>query len=262
MTINEDKILDKNESTTTQESLVVEESLKNDSAVKTEADLMVDAGVHLGHRVNKKNPKMDKYIFGVRNGVSVIDVSKTEEELEKALMYIEKLISEKGTLMVVGTKVQLRKITKSFAEESDIPYVIERWLGGTFTNFEIIKKRVDYLKELETKKESGDLEKYTKKERLDIDRKIESLKIKFEGLKKLEKNPDAVLILDMEKDEIAVKEAIEKNVKIIGITDTNIDPNLADYPIPANDDAVSSISYVLDRIKKSILKVKKIEESK
>ncbi len=222
----------------------------------TEAEKMVMAGLHFGHRTNKKHPKMEPYIHGVRNGVNIIDIRKTEEKLEDALNFMEKLISRGGVLMVVGTKVQLTGPAKSFAEECNLPYIVERWLGGTFTNFESIKKRVDHLKDLEKKKEEGELEKYTKKEQLDISREIDSLKIKFEGLKPLSKLPDAILVLDMDKDDLAVKEAIMKNVKIVAIADTNVNPEMADYPIPANDDAISSVQYILDRIKERIMRAK------
>ncbi len=222
----------------------------------TEADKMITAGVHFGHKTNKKHPKMEPYIHGVRNGVNIIDIQKTEEKLEESLKYIEDLISKGGVLMVVGTKIQLTGPAKLFAEECELPYIIERWLGGTFTNFENIKKRVDYLKDLEKKKEEGELEKYTKKEQLDMSREITILKNKFEGLKPLSKLPDAVLILDMDKDDLAVKEARMKDIKIIAITDTNVNPELVNYPIPANDDAISSVTYILDRIKERILKAK------
>ncbi len=222
---------------------------------ETEADRMITAGVHFGHKTNKKHPKMEPYIHGVRNGVNIIDINKTEEKLEEALKYVEGLIAKGGTVMVVGTKVQLVNMARSFAEECGLPYIVDRWLGGTFTNFESIKKRVDHLKDLEKKKEEGEFEKYTKKEQLDISREIIVLKRKFEGLKPLSKLPDAILILDMDKDDLAVKEAIMKGVTVVGVTDTNVNPELADYPIPANDDAISSIAYILNRFKERILKV-------
>ncbi len=218
-----------------------------------ELEEMVKAGVHLGHKKNKKHPKMEPYLYGLRNGVSIIDVEKTHEKLEEALGFIKDLISKDKVLMVVGTKVQLKDMVTEFAKEADIPYMTERWLGGTFTNFESIKKRVDHLKDLEKKKEEGELEKYTKKERLNITREIESLKVKFEGLKPLSKLPDALLVMDIEKDGIAVKEASEKGVKVIAISDSNVNPEVANYPIPANDDAVSSVRYILEKIKGAII---------
>jgi small subunit ribosomal protein S2 len=134
--------------------------------------------------------------------------------------------------------------------------VTERWLGGTFTNFETIKKRIEYFKDLEKKRKEGELEKYTKREQIKIDQELRDLEIKFGGIKNLEKLPDAILVLDMKKDDIAVKEATMKGINIIAISHTNTNPSLADYPIPANDDAISSVKYILDKIKEVISEAK------
>jgi len=209
---------------------------------------MMKAGVHLGHKKNKKHPKMDPYIHGIRNGVNIIDVEKTQEKIEEAISFMRNLLSQGKIIMVVGTKIQLQEIVENFAKESNIPYITNRWLGGTITNFESIKKRVDHLKDLERKRDEGELDKYTKKEKLDILREIDSLKKKFEGLKNLSKIPDAIIITDIEKDYLAVKEARDRSVKIIAIADTNINPELADFPIPANDDALSSVKYILAKL--------------
>jgi len=143
-----------------------------------------------------------------------------------------------------------------------LPYVAERWLGGTFTNFEVIKKRIEYFKDLEKKKTEGELEKYPKTEKAKIDRQLRNLELKFGGIKNLEKLPDAIFVLDMKKDAAAVKEAKMKGIKVIGIADTNVDPTLADFPIPANDDAISSVKYILDKVKEVILKTKLPVEAK
>jgi len=223
---------------------------------KSETDKMLSAGVHLGHRTNKKHPKMEPYIHGTKNGVNIIDIDKTEEKLNQAIGYIKQLVAKEGTLLVVATKVQLIELAKEFALETGFPYVLERWLGGTFTNFESIKKRVDHLKDLEKKKEEGEFDKYTKKERLDLDREIISLKRRFEGLKSLSKLPDAVLVLDMDKDVLVIKEAKMKDIIVVGIADTNTNPEIVEYPIPANDDAISSVTYILNRIKDGVLSSK------
>jgi small subunit ribosomal protein S2 len=225
---------------------------KNDLVQSPELEELIKSGLHFGHKTNKKHPKMEPYIFGVRNGVSVIDVSKTKECLDKAMAFLAEAVSQEKTVLLVGTKVQLKNLVKTVAQESEIPYINERWLGGTITNFEVIKKRVDYLKDLEKKRDEGDLEKYTKKEKLDIMREIDSLKVKFEGLKSLTKIPDIIFVLDMVHDDLAVKEARAKKVKIIAIADTNANPDLADYPIPANDDALPSVKYILARFQKVI----------
>jgi len=234
--------------------------MENKEEIKTEdpeLEVMMQAGLHFGHKTNKKHPKMEPYIFGVRNGVSVIDVSKTKENLEKALEFLAKSVSEGKTILFVGTKVQVKDLVKEVAQECDMPYINERWIGGTITNFETIKKRVDYLKDLEKKKLEGDLEKYTKKERSNFNKEIESLKTKFEGLKPLTKIPDIVFVVDTVHDDLAVKESRKKQVKVVAIVDTNSDPSLVDYLIPANDDALTSVKYIMDKIKNKIVEAKK-----
>jgi small subunit ribosomal protein S2 len=217
---------------------------------------MAKAGLHFGRRTSKANPKMKPYLYGVRNTIHIIDLEKTKEKLVQALLFIKNLISENKILLIVGTKIQVKELVKNFATECNLPYINERWLGGTLTNFGIIEKRIDYLKDLEKKKAEGDLEKYTKKERAKIEKILNDLEKKFGGIKNLEKLPDAILVLDMKKDALAVKEARMKGIKVIGIADTNIDPSLADFPIPANDNAISSVKYILDKVKEVILKSK------
>ncbi len=218
---------------------------------------MALAGVHFGHKTSKIHPKMTQYLAGVKNTIHIIDLEKTKEKLEEALEFIRQLIADNKILLIIGTKVQVKSLVENSAKELSLPYVSERWLGGTFTNFEIIKKRIEHFKELEKKKKEGELEKYTKKERIEIDKELRDLEVKFGGIKNLEKLPDAVLVLDMKKDNLAVKEARMKDIKVIAISHTNTDPSLADYPIPANDDAISSVNYILDKVKEAIISVKR-----
>jgi len=217
---------------------------------------MAKAGIHFGHKTSKANPKMKPYLYGVRNAIHIIDLEKTKEKLVQSLLFIKNLISENKILLVVGTKIQVKELVKNFATECALPYINERWLGGTFTNFGVIKKRIDYFKDLEKKKAEGELEKYTKKERAKIDKTLKDLEKKFGGIKNLEKLPDAIFVLDMKKDDLAVKEARMKGITVIGIANTNIDPTLADLPIPANDNAISSVKYILDKAKEVIIKAK------
>lgn len=219
-------------------------------------DDMGVAGLNFGHTVSKLHPKMKDFVTGIKNNVHMIDLEKTATGLQGALNFVSKLIEEGKTIVFIGTKIQAREIARNTAQNCGMPYVVERWLGGTFTNFETISKRVDYFKELENKKASGGLEKYTKKERLLFDRELDSLKLKFEGIKNMKKIPEAVLVLDVKKDIACVREAKKKGIKIIGIVDTNIDPSLVDYPIPANDDAISSLKYILSKFEEVILKSK------
>ncbi len=217
---------------------------------------MTQAGLPFGHRISRIHPKMMPFLCGARNTVHIIDMEKTKKELEKALEFIQELISEDKIILFIGTKIQAKDLVKEFAKDNSLPYVIERWLGGTFTNFEIIKNRVEYFKDLERKKSEGELEKYTKKEKAKIDQELQGLEMKFGGIKEMSKLPDAIFVLDMKKDDLAVKEAKMKGIKVIGISDTNVDPTLADYPIPANDDAISSLKYILGKVKEAIAKAK------
>jgi len=227
---------------------------KADFNIDTEE--MAKAGLHFGHRTSRVHPKMKPYLFGVRNGVHIIDLEKTAEKLKEVLNFVQQLISEDKTLLLIGTKVQVKELVKSTAKECSLPYVSERWLGGTFTNFETIKKRINYFKETEKKKAEGELEKYTKKERLEMDKKLGELETKVGGIKELTKLPEAIFVLDMIKDKLAIKEAKKKGIVVIALSDSSSDPTLVDYAIPANDDAVSSVKYILDKVKEVVLAAK------
>ena len=227
---------------------------KSDFNIDTEE--MTRLGVHFGHRTSRIHPKIEPYLYGVKNNVHIIDLEKTKEKLIKALEFIQELISENKILLFIGTKVQVKDLIKKVAEDCDLPNVTERWLGGTFTNFQVILKRIQYYKNLEKQKTEGELEKYTKKERTEIDKELKRLEIKFKGIKDLTRVADAIFVCDMRKERLAVKEAIAMGVKVIGICDTNVDPSLADYPIPANDDAITSLRYILEKVREVILKAK------
>jgi small subunit ribosomal protein S2 len=216
------------------------------------------AGLYFGHRTSKCHPNMKPYIMGVRGSdhINVIDMEKTKELFIQTLEFLQEFIQQGKTILFVGTKLPVRKITRETAEECDMPYVINRWLGGTVTNFSIIKERIDYFNDLKQKKEQGELEKYTKKEQVDIDRELEKLEEKIGGIKDMEKLPDAIFVLNMRADALAIKEAKTKGIKVIGIADTEVDPKQADYFIPANDDAISSVKYILGKVKEVIKKSK------
>jgi small subunit ribosomal protein S2 len=212
---------------------------------------MLKAGVHFGHRVSRWSPKMEPYIFTARNNVHIIDLEKTHQKLAEALEFIQKLKKEKKTILFVGTKVSAKEIVQEKAKEVKMPYVVERWLGGTLTNFQVIAKRLEYFRNLEEKKKSGEWEKkYTKKERHEFNIELEKLEKQFGGIKKMTKLPDALLVIDTHKEKLAVKEAGMKKIPVIGLCDTNADPSIIDYPIPANDDAISSLRLILGAIVK------------
>ena len=237
--------------------VAVGEEKKNKSEFGIVLEEMTKAGLHFGHRTSRVHPKIKPYISTVRNTVHIIDLEKTAQKFEQALKFIQKLISEGKNILFIGTKIQSKDLVKEIAQECDLPYINQRWLGGTFTNFRTIKKRIDYFKDLEEKMKKGEFDKHTKLERLKIDRELKDLEIKFGGIKEITGLPDAIFVLDMKKDALAVKEARTKGVKVIGIADTNVDPTIADYPIPANDDAISSLKYILEKVKDVIIKSKK-----
>jgi len=213
---------------------------------------MMNLGLHLGHKTSKRHPKMIPFILGIRNNISIIDLEKTKDKLKEALIFLDREISNGKNILFVGTPIQLKDLVKNIAKKSDMPYVVERWIGGTFTNFEQIKKRIDYYKDLEEKFAKGAFSKYTKKEKQKIEKELENLRKKFEGLKKVEKLPDIVFICDLVKNELAAKEAKKVGIKVIAICDTNSNPDLADFPIPASDDGRSAVEYILDKILKVI----------
>jgi len=227
-----------------------EETEKAEEKIVLASDIeqMAQAGLHFGHRTSKVHPKMKPYIFGSRNGVHIIDLDKTKEKMQEVLEFIKGLVSENKILLLVGTKIQIRNLVEKTAKECGFPYVSERWLGGTFTNFNSFLKRIDYYKNLEKQKETGEWEKYTKKEKAKLSEELKGLETNFGGIKNLTKLPDAIFVCDMKTDKLAVHEAKMKGIKIIGISDTNIDLSQADLFIPANDDAISSVGYILEKI--------------
>ena len=229
---------------------------KKEIDFKLDTEEMAQAGLHFGHRVSRIHSKMKPYLFGVRSSVHIIDLEKTAEKLKEALAFLAKFVAEGKIILFVGTKIQVKELVKKVAKDCGMPYVVERWLGGTLTNFENMKKRLEYFKELETRQKEGEFEKYTKKEKAQFEQELKILEIKFGGLRDFTKLPEAVFVLDMKKDALAIREAKAKGLKVIAIADTNVDPTLADYPIPANDDAVSSVTYILEKAKETILKTK------
>ena len=213
---------------------------------------MMAVGLHFGHMTSKTHPRMKPFIAGVRNTVHIIDLEKTKEKLQEVLEYVKKLKEEGKILLLVGTKVQQRSLVREAAKACGLPFVTERWIGGTFTNFGTISKRIERLKELEQQLASGEWdEKYTKKEQLDLKEEIRILEKTFGGIKELTKVPDAIFVCDLKENASAVREAKNKGVPIIAISDTNTNPDEADYFIPANNDAVSSLKYILDKIQEA-----------
>lgn len=218
---------------------------------------MLKAGLHFGHKKSRWNPKMEPFIFGIRNNIHIIDLEKSIEHFRKALEFIEGTVKNGGKILFIGTKPQAKRLLKEIAESVGMPYVDNRWMGGTFTNYQEIKKRIKYLNEQEAKLARGELEKYTKYEQSQFKKEISRMNEKMGGMKKMESIPQAVFIIDAKENEIAVREAREIKVPVIGIVDTNVDPDLMEYPIPANDDALSSLKYILGIVAKTIAGSKK-----
>ncbi|MEA3449843.1 MAG: 30S ribosomal protein S2 [Patescibacteria group bacterium] len=214
---------------------------------------MLKAGMHFGHRTGKWHPKMEPFIFGERHGVHIIDLMQTKKLFEEALEFIKKFSSEGKMILFVGTKMQVKESIAALAKETEMPYVKEKWLGGTLTNFLVLKRTIKKYQGLSAKKKTGDLSKYTKKEQLDFDREIEKLEFKVGGLNKMTRLPDAIFVWDIKTEKTAVTEAKKRNIPIIAICDTNVNPTGINYVIPSNDDATKTIKLVLDTVKEAIL---------
>lgn len=200
---------------------------------------------------------MKPYIFGVRGGVHIIDLDKSYDKLGEALDFLKKSVQEGKTVLFVGTAPSIKEVLENTASECGMPYVVERWIGGTITNFKSIKDRLKYFRDLEERKKTGKLEKYPKIEQREFDRELARLEEKWGGIKELSLLPDILFVIDFEKDKLAIKEANDKSISVVGICDTNADPNKIDYPIPANDDAIESVEYILNQVKEAILEGKK-----
>lgn len=209
---------------------------------------MLDAGVHLGHQKAKGNPKMKPYLFTTRQNIQIINVEKTLEQLEAAKTFLRECAAKGGVILCAATKVPGKMLIRNAAMEAGMPFVEERWLGGTFTNFPILFKRLEYFIGQEHKRKQGDFEKYPKKEQVLLVREIESLEKKMGGLKQLKKLPDALLVIDIEAHASAVREARKMNVPTVAIVDTNTDPTLVSYPIPANDRSALSVKLLLGEL--------------
>lgn len=206
---------------------------------------LLKSGAHFGHKTSRWNAKMKPYIYTVRNDIHIMDLEKTKKALLKATSFVHDVASRGGTVLFIATKRQSRDIVKKAAESCGMPYVNVRWLGGTFTNFRTIQKTIRKMEKLMEQQQSDSYtQRYTKKERLLIEREVEKLQKLFAGIKDLHRMPEAVFIASIDHDEIALKESRKMKIKIVGVVDTNSNPELADYPIPANDDATQAIELV------------------
>lgn len=222
---------------------------------------MLKEGVHFGHQKSRRHPKMKDYIFGVRNRISIIDLQQTLKKLEEALAFIERVKRSGRQILFVGTKKQAKKLVRSAAIHCEMPFVAERWIGGTFTNFKFIRGRARYLKDSQEKFASGGFKKYTKFEQMKKAEELEKLERKMGGIKNMTEFPGAVFVASAKEDSLAIKEAKKAGIPVIALVDTDINPIPMDYPIPANDDAISSLKLMLGYICQAITE-EKVSEKK
>lgn len=225
-------------------------STKGTRSTKSMQDItleqLLEAGAHFGHQVKRWNPKMGNYIYGAREGVHIFDLAKTRDALLEAAQALSKVAAEGGTVLFVGTKRQARDLVRDAAVKVNMPYVTLRWLGGTLTNFNQMRKSVDKLNSLKKMKGTSEWDTYTKREQMLMEKEILNLERMFGGVLELKKLPEVIFVVDTHKEFTAVHEATRAGITIVGITDTNADPTQVDFPIPANDDAVKAVALVLD----------------
>jgi len=218
---------------------------------------LLEAGVHFGHHVSRWNPKMKKFIFGERSNIYIIDLEKTVDFLNTARDFVKDIASKGETVLFVGTKRQAQDLIFAEAQRSGMYYIKDRWLGGTLTNFKTIRNSIKRLESIEAMQKDGTLEAITKKEKAILTKEMDKLKKNLQGIVNMKKMPGALFIVDAKKEDIAVKEARKLGIPIVAIIDTNADPDLIDYPIPANDDAMRSIKLLTGLITDSIVEGKK-----
>ena len=228
------------------------------SAIKMRT--LLETGVHFGHRTNKWNPKMDEFIFTSRNGIHIIDLQQTLANLNEYYDMVRDTIADGGSVMFIGTKRQAQETIEQQAARCGMAFVSTRWLGGTLTNWRTIRSRIDTLKKLEAQREAGAWEKLTKKEALMLERKVAKLQERLGGLRDMKRLPDILIVVDTEREYTAVKEANTLHIPVLGIVDTNADPDFVDYIIPANDDAMRSIRLLVSAMADAVLEGRAIRK--
>ena len=232
--------------------LKTEEKNEQKDRIEVEVKEMYLSGIHLGYSQTSRNPKMKPYIFGLRNGVEIFDLEKTKKNIDSAKEFAKKLGKDKKIVLFVGTKKEAKDLTENVAKELGMPYVKERWIGGTLTNFKQIKGRIDHLNDLKKKRDAGELNKYTKKEKLQIERQIKKMEIYFGGLaENLKFLPSAIVAVDSKHEKITVSEANQMKIPVVALLNSDCDPSGVNYPVPGNDNSVSSISYFMSEFAKA-----------
>ena len=222
---------------------------------------LLEAGVHFGHQTRRWNPKMAEYIYTERNGIHIIDLQKSVGKVDEAYKAISDIAAEGGTILFVGTKKQAQDAIASEAERCGMFYVNERWLGGMLTNFKTIQSRINRLKEIEAMQEDGTFDVLPKKEVIGLKKELEKLQKNLGGIKEMKKLPDAIFIVDPKKERICVQEAHALGITLIGIADTNCDPDELDYVIPGNDDAIRAVKLIVAKMADAVIEANQGEEA-
>jgi small subunit ribosomal protein S2 len=222
---------------------------------------LLEAGVHFGHQTRRWNPKMKKYIFTERNGIYIIDLQKTVKKVDEAFNYVKEVAADGGNILFVGTKKQAQDTVRDEATRCGMYYINQRWLGGTLTNFDTIRKRINRLKDIERMEEDGTFDVLPKKEVVDMLKEKDRLVKFLGGIKEMKSLPDAMFIIDPRKERIAIAEAHKLNIPVVGIVDTNCDPDEIDYVIPANDDAIRAVKLLTSKMADAVLEAKQGEET-
>jgi len=222
---------------------------------------LLEAGVHFGHRTRRWNPKMKPYIFTERNGIHIIDLQQTLAKLNQAYALVQQTVGQSGTVLFVGTKKQAQETVSAEALRCGMPFINERWLGGTLTNWRTIRQRIDQMEDLERRLQSGDFTRLTKKEALEKQRLIVKLQHRLGGLRTMKRLPDVIFITDTRREGLAVTEANKLNIPIIALVDTNCDPDPIDLVIPANDDAIRAIKLIVGKIADAVLEGQQLRAS-
>ncbi len=217
---------------------------------------LLEAGVHFGHQTQRWNPKMRRYIFGSRNGIYIVDLEKTLKCLQEACTFLGEIAKNGSEILFVGTKRQAKESIKDVATRCKMPYVTERWLGGTLTNFETIRKSITRMEELEKMADEGTFKFFTKKEAAGLRKERDKLNKNLEGIRNLRRAPGALFVIDPKKEENAVKEAIKLNIPVVALIDTNSDPDMVTYPLPGNDDAIRSIKLISTTIGQAVMQAR------
>jgi len=219
-------------------------------------EMLWKSGAHFGHLTRKWNPKMKNYVYMAKNGIHIIDLTKTVVCLDEATRFIREMVRKGGDVLFVGTKKQAKEIVQNEADRCGMFYVVERWLGGTLTNFSTIKRSIRHLQKLEKDKSIGYGENLTKKEKLSLERERVKLADLHRGIKDMRKLPDVLVVVDTLYDDIAVQEARRLDIPVVAILDTNADPSMVDYPIPANDDSIQTIQVIISDLANAVIEAK------